>query len=98
MAAKKVSSKLKQGKRDASRRGRATKDSPEMAGLRKQTDSKKTGIRKTRKQRDVSNKRTAARKTTKQPRRSGRSASPMAPEKAPVGQEYLPGDPRRGDT
>jgi protein required for attachment to host cells len=96
MATTKVSKKLKMGRRDASRRGRATKDSEEMKLLRKKSDSKKTGIRKTRKQRDVANKRTAARKTTKQPRRAGMSASVKNPKTDPGGQEYLPGDPRRG--
>ncbi|HLL00073.1 MAG TPA: hypothetical protein VK539_05770 [Myxococcaceae bacterium] len=96
MPQKKVSQKLKQGRRDAERRGRATKDSEEMRLLRKKTDSKKTGIRKTRKQRDVANKRSEKRSTTKEPRRAGRSATAKNPKKAPSGQEYLPGDPRRG--
>jgi hypothetical protein len=96
MATTRVNKKLKQGRRDATRRGRATKDSEEMAALRKQTDSKKTGIRKTRKQRDVANKRSAARSTVKQPRRTGRTASPKNPKTSPGGEEYLPGDPRRG--
>ncbi|HEX8702570.1 MAG TPA: hypothetical protein VF815_27300 [Myxococcaceae bacterium] len=96
MATKKVSQKLKQGRRDAASRGRATKDSEEMRLLRKKTDSKKTGIRKTRKQRDVANKRSEKRSTTKNPRRAGRSATAKNPKKAPAGQEYLPGDPRRG--
>jgi hypothetical protein len=96
MATKKVNKKLKMGRRDATRRGRATKDSEEMALLRKKSDSKKTGIRKTRKQRDVANKRSKSRSTVKQPRRTGRTASPKNPKTNPGGEEYLPGDPRRG--
>ncbi|MBN1209939.1 MAG: hypothetical protein JXB05_34125 [Myxococcaceae bacterium] len=95
MATAKVSRKLKQGRRDASRRGRVTKDSPEMKALRKKKDSRKTGVRKTRKQRDVANKRTAARKTTKHPRSKGLSAAVRHPKSTLGGQEYLPGDPRR---
>jgi hypothetical protein len=96
MATARVNKNLKQGRRDAARRGRATKDSPEMAALRKQVDSKKTGVRKTRKQRDVANKRSVARSTTKQPRRTKRSATVKDPRKTPQGQEYQRGDPRRG--
>jgi hypothetical protein len=96
MATTKVSQKLKQGRRDAASRGRATKDSEEMRLLRKKSDSKKTGIRKTRKQRDVANKRSVQRSTKKEPRRTGRSATAKNPKKAPAGQEYLRGDPRRG--
>ncbi len=96
MATTRVNKNLKQGKRDAKRRGRATKDSAEMAGLRKQVDSKKTGIRKTRKQRDVANKRSAARSTVKQPRRTKRTPSAKNPKTTRGGEEYLPGDPRRG--
>jgi hypothetical protein len=95
-AQKKVSQKLKMGRRDAKRRGRATKDSEEMALLRKKHDSRKTGIRKTRKQRDVANKRSAARSTVKEPRRSGRSKTAKNPKTTRGGEEYLAGDPRRG--
>jgi hypothetical protein len=94
MATKRVSKDLKQGRRDASRRGRVTKDSPEMKLLRKKSDSKKTGIRKTRKQRDILNKRTVARKAVKSPRRIKRSASAKTPKE--TSQKYLPGDPRGG--
>jgi hypothetical protein len=96
MATTKVNKNLKQGKRDAARRGRATKDSPEMKALRKNTDSKKTGIRKTRKQRDVANKRSEQRSTIKEPRRTKRSATAKNPKKVPSGQDYKKGDPRRG--
>lgn len=97
MATKKLA-KVKQGRRDAERRGRVTKDSPEAKLRRKKSDSKKTGERKTRKQRDVKAKGTPSRATVKKPRRTGRSATAKAAKNAPVGAEYLPGDPRRGDT
>jgi hypothetical protein len=96
MATTKVSKNLKQGRRDAARRGRATKGSDEMKALRKNVDSKKTGIRKTRKQRDVANKRSEQRSTVKEPRRTGRSATAKNPAKAPSGRQYKRGDPRRG--
>jgi hypothetical protein len=67
-----------------------------MALLRKKHDSRKTGIRKTRKQRDVANKRSAAKSTVKEPRRTKRSATAKNPKNTKGGEQYLPGDPRRG--
>jgi len=84
---------LKQSKRTAGP-GRVTKKSPEAKARRKKVDSKKTGVRKTRKQRDVRNKGTPSRSVRKSPRRTARSASARPAEAAPVGAEYLPGDPR----
>jgi hypothetical protein len=60
--------KVKQSKRPAGRTGRVTKDSEEMKLLRKNVDSKKTGVRKTRKQRDATASGSAKRSAVKKPR------------------------------
>lgn len=59
---------VKSSRRKTHQAGLVAKDSPEMKGQRKQVDSKKTGVRKTRKQRDVKNQGTPSRSVNKHPR------------------------------
>ncbi len=59
---------VKSSRRKTHQAGMVAKDSAEMKGQRKQVDSKKTGVRKTRKQRDVKNQGTPSRSVNKRPR------------------------------
>ncbi|QSQ25477.1 hypothetical protein JY651_11325 [Pyxidicoccus parkwayensis] len=61
---------VKPSRRKTHLAGRVSKDSAELKAQRKKKDSRKTGVRKTRKQRDVKNKGTASRSVSKSPRRS----------------------------
>jgi hypothetical protein len=66
---------VKSSRRKTHQAGRVAKDAPEMKGQRKQVDSKKTGVRKTRKQRDVKNQGTPSRSVSKSPRRAAAKKS-----------------------
>lgn len=66
---------VKSSRRKTHLAGRVAKDSAEMKAQRKTKDSKKTGVRKTRKQRDVKRQGTASRAVNKSPRRAAAKKS-----------------------
>lgn len=59
---------VKASRRKTHQKGLVAGNSEEMKAQRKQVDSKKTGVRKTRKQRDVKNQGTPSRSVNKRPR------------------------------
>ena len=65
---------VKPSRRKTHLAGRVAKDSPELKAQRKVKDSKKTGVRKTRKQRDVKGQGTPSRSVSKSPRRAAAKA------------------------
>ena len=73
--------KLKQGRRSAEQQGRVTKDSPLARARRKAKDSKKTGVRQTRKQKDVSVGAGGKRSVNKSPRQQRRTGKLVGPAK-----------------
>ncbi|HZI15182.1 MAG TPA: hypothetical protein VE153_32725 [Myxococcus sp.] len=60
---------VKASRRKTNQKGKVSGKSDEMKAQRKEHDSKKTGERKTGKQRDVKNQGTASRSVSKNPRR-----------------------------
>lgn len=95
---------VRSSRRKTHQAGNVAKDSPEMKAQRSQTDSKKTGVRKTRKQRDVSNQGTPSRQAAKSPRRAKaksavrrmRKPSSATTTPAPADSKLLPNEPTTG--